>query len=72
MAFIKAIGYVIWMILLLLVIANGIWYLLGAFVALDWNPLHWWLFSNTFGRVVGVIIELCIITNIPDFWEQFN
>lgn len=68
--YIKAFFEVIWMILVPLVIANGIWYLLGAFVAWDWNPMNWWLFTTTFGRVIAIIIELGIISAVPDFWES--
>jgi FtsH-binding integral membrane protein len=68
--YIKAIAEVIWMILVPLVLANGLWYLLGAFIAWDFNPMHWWLFNTTFGRVIAIILELCIISAIPDFWES--
>jgi hypothetical protein len=63
---------VMWMILIPLVIANGIFYLLGSFIALDFNPYHWWAFTTTFGRILMVIVEVSILVNIPTWWEQFN
>ena len=63
---------VIWMILIPLVISNGIFYLLGSFIAWDWNPYHWWAFTTTFGRVLMVIVEIAILVNIPNWWEQFD
>ena len=63
---------VLWMILLPLVIANGIFYLLGSFIAWDFNPFHWWAFTSTFGRVLMVIVEVAILVNIPTWWEQFD
>jgi hypothetical protein len=72
MNFIRATLHVIWMILVPFVIANGIWYLLGSFIAWDWNPMHWWIFTSTWGRVIAVFIEICLLVNIPDFWEQFE
>jgi hypothetical protein len=72
MNFIRATLHVIWMILVPLVIANGIWYLLGAFIAQDWNPMHWWLFTSVWGRIIAVLIEVSVLANIPDFWEQFE
>ena len=68
--FLKAIAEVLWMILVPLVIANWIWYLLGSFIAWDFNPMHWWLFTSTFGRVIAIILELGILSSIPDFWES--
>jgi hypothetical protein len=68
----KSILHIIWMILLPFAIANGIWYLLGAFVAWDWNPMNWWLLTNPFGRVLAVLLEISIFANIPKFWEAFE
>jgi hypothetical protein len=33
----------------------GVYYLIGSFIAWDFNPLHWWLFTSTFGRILGII-----------------
>jgi hypothetical protein len=67
-----AILKVIWMVILPLVIANGVYYLLGSFIAWDFNPYHWWAFTTTFGRVLMVIFEVSILVNIPKWWEQFE
>lgn len=69
---ILAILNVMWMILIPLVIVNGIYYLLGSFIAWDWDPYNWWAFKSTFGRVLMVIFELAILVNIPNWWEQFD
>ena len=63
---------VIWMITLPLLISNGVFYLLGSFIAWDFNPFHWWAFTTTFGRVLMVIVEVAILVNIPSWWEQFE
>lgn len=31
-------------------------YILGSFVAWDFNPLNWWLFTSSVGRIIMVII----------------
>jgi hypothetical protein len=69
---INAILEVMWMIILPLVISNGIFYLLGSFIAWDFNPFHWWAFTTTVGRVLMVIVEVAILVNIPTWWEQFD
>ena len=33
-------------------------YLIGSFIAWDFNPLHWWLFTATGGRILFVFICL--------------
>ena len=67
-----AILNVIWMIIFPLVISNGIYYLLGSFIAQDLNPNHWWMFTSTFGRVLMVFFEVMILVSIPKWWEQFQ
>jgi hypothetical protein len=69
---INAVLEVIWMITLPLVIANGVFYLLGSFIAWDFDPFHWWAFTTTVGRVLMVIVEVAILVNIPTWWEQFD
>ena len=69
---IKAVLHVLWMILVPLAIANGIWYLIGSFIAWDWNPMNWWLFTNPFGRVLAILLEISIVANIPKFWEDLE
>jgi hypothetical protein len=63
---------VMWMIIFPLVISNGIYYLLGSFIAQDLNPYHWWMFTSTFGRVLMVFFEVMILVSIPKWWEQFQ
>jgi len=67
-----AILNVMWMIIFPLVISNGIYYLLGSFIAQDLNPYHWWMFTSTFGRVLMVFFEVMILVSIPKWWEQFK
>jgi hypothetical protein len=67
-----AILNVMWMIIFPLVISNGIYYLLGSFIAQDLNPYHWWMFTSTFGRVLMVFFEVMILVSIPKWWEQFQ
>jgi hypothetical protein len=55
-----------------LVISNGIYYLLGSFIAQDLNPYHCWMFTSTFGRVLMVFFEVMILVSIPKWWEQFQ
>ena len=31
-------------------------YLIGSFIAWNFNPLHWWLFTTTWGRVIFISI----------------
>jgi len=33
-------------------------YLIGSFIAWDFNPLHWWLFTDTRGRVLFIFTYL--------------
>lgn len=59
-------------IILALAIANGLWYLVFSFIEMDWNPMHWWLVTSFWGRIIIIVIELSIISNIPSFWDQFE
>jgi|APCry1669189768_1035252.scaffolds.fasta_scaffold19553_1 hypothetical protein len=70
MHILKAIAEVIRLVLIPFIFANGIWYLIGSFIAWDWNPMHWWMITSTIGRILGAIIELCILANVPRFWEE--
>ncbi len=36
-------------------------YLLGSFIALDFNPIHWVIFSGEFGRFICVVLEIWIL-----------
>jgi hypothetical protein len=55
-----------------LVVANGMIYLIGSFIAMDFDYNNWWAFRSTFGRVLLSLIELMIFSNIPKWWEQYN
>ena len=33
-------------------------YVVGSFVAMDFNPAHWWLFDSIGGRLIVVGLEL--------------
>jgi hypothetical protein len=69
---IKAILIVIGMVLIPLAIGNGVYYLIGSFVAWDWNPTNWWLFTSVWGRVIFVLLEISVLANIPKFWEELD
>jgi hypothetical protein len=45
------------------IVSHLVLYVLGSFIAWDLNPLNWWLFTSSFGRVLFVIIELFWIGN---------
>lgn len=36
-------------------------YLLGSWIAFDFNPTHWWLFTSTVGRVLACPLELSLL-----------
>jgi hypothetical protein len=38
-------------------------YLIGSFIAWDWNPLHWWIFTSSFGRILFLIFEMICFFN---------
>jgi len=38
-------------------------YLIGSFIAWDWNPLHWWIFTSSFGRILFLIFEMTCFFN---------
>ena len=45
------------------IVVNVLWYLTFAFIYWNPNPLEWWLFTNPWGRVILVLMELSIIGN---------
>jgi hypothetical protein len=69
---IKAILYVIAMILVPLGIINTIFYLICSFVALDFNPTNWLLFEYWWGRILFVFFEIFVLASVPKFWEDFD
>jgi hypothetical protein len=36
-------------------------YLIGSFIAWNLNPLQWWAFKDTFGRILFLCMELFLI-----------
>jgi len=52
------------------VITLGILYLICAFIAWDSNPLNWWLFRTSIGRLVAAIILL--FTIVGNFIANFD
>lgn len=40
---------------------NILLYLVGSFIALDFNPTHWDMFTDTIGRLFFVALELWFI-----------
>jgi hypothetical protein len=35
-------------------------YLVGSFIAWELNPMDWFLFSSAVGRVIFLVIEVCL------------
>lgn len=69
---IKAILKVMCMILVPMLITNIFYYIVGVFVAWDFNPAHWAVFTNTWGRIVLVVLELATLSSAQDFWNGLN
>lgn len=59
-------------IIIPLVVANGMIYLIGSFIATDFNFHNWWCFNHTFGRILLSLFELMILLNITKWYEQYN
>lgn len=70
--YILAFFNILFMILVPLLLGNAIYYLIGSFIAMDWNPINWWLVENFWGRVIIIVLELAIISNVPKFWEEIT
>ena len=66
----KALITVAGMIIIPILIGNSLYYGIGCIIALDTNPMNWWLLKETLGRVTLVFLELIIIANIPNFWDE--
>ena len=49
--------------LLKIVLVFALYYLIGSFIAWDFNPLNWWLFTSWGGRVLFLIFEIYGIGN---------
>ena len=48
------------------IILHIIMYLIGSFVAWNFNPLQWWLFTSSYGRVFFIVLECIWIRNLID------
>lgn len=46
-------------------------YLFFSFVAWDFNPLHWWLITSTFGRIVFGFIIFGLLQVTAEYYEEF-
>jgi hypothetical protein len=45
-------------------LVNLLLYGIGSFIAFDWNPLNWWLFSAWGGRALFLFIEMYVLATI--------
>jgi hypothetical protein len=68
--YILAFFNILFWILVPLVLVNSLYYLVGSFIAMDWNPMNWWLLTSFFGRIILVALEIGILVNVPRFWEE--
>lgn len=67
---IKAAFRILLMIAIPMILGNSIYYIIGSFIALDFNPLNWWIFEETMGRILIIILEIILLVHIPEFWEN--
>ena len=45
------------------VLVHSIFYLIGSFIAWDFNPLNWWLFTSWGGRCLFLFFEIYGVGN---------
>lgn len=45
------------------VLINAIYWMIGSFIALDINPMNWWLFTSTTGRIIVIILEIQVLVS---------
>lgn len=45
------------------IVVHLVFYLMGSFIAWDFNPLNWWLFQSWGGRVIFLMVEIFGISN---------
>ena len=45
------------------VLVHFIFYLIGCFIAWDFNLFNWWLFTSSVGRIFFLIFEIIGISN---------
>jgi len=68
----KALISVVGMTVIPILIGNALYYGMGCIIAWDTNPMNWWLLQATFGRVILVILELVLLVNVPNFWDELS
>jgi hypothetical protein len=69
---IKSVLYVIGLFLIPMVCINLLCYLIGSFIAWDWNPRNWLLFSTIWGRVIFIVVEFMFLVKSPELIEDFE
>ena len=69
---IKAVFKVLLIIAIPMILGNAIYYIIGSFLALDFNPLNWWAFKEPAGRIVITLFEIILLVNVPKFWEDID
>ena len=69
---IKSILYVLGLFLIPMFFINLFFYLVGSFIALDWNPANWVLFNTTWGRIIFIVVELVFLVRSPELIEEIQ
>lgn len=49
----------------------GFYYLVGSFIAWDFNPLNWWIFTSVFGRIIGILLVGLAFSAAVKVYEDF-
>jgi len=68
----KAILRLIYLVTLPMILMNIPIYLIGSFVAQDFNPMNWLLLTTTIGRFTLGVFEFVCLVFVPNFWEEFD
>lgn len=55
-----------------LLVANIFLYLIGSFIALDFDFNNWWAFRSTIGRFFISLFEMMILLNITKWYSQYD
>lgn len=69
---IKAVFKILLMIVIPMILGNLVYYIIGSFLALDFNPLNWWAFKDPAGRIIITLFEIILLVNVPKFWEDID
>ena len=59
-------------IILCMLLPNIIFYLIGSFVAMDWNFLNWIIFKYPFGRGLVAALDISFLTTVPFTSEMLD